>query len=87
MTPLNLIIMHVHVISFLRELNETCIFYYFQAVAGNIMTASPISDLNPLFLAAGVTLTVASKGQSLLEILVSLYHYSYRRIHEFYYKE
>lgn len=45
------------------------------------MTASPISDLNPLFLAAGVTLTVASKGQSLLEILVSLYHYSYRRIH------
>lgn len=53
----------------------------FQAVAGNIMTASPISDLNPLFLAAGVTLTVASKGQSLLEILVSLYHYSYRRIH------
>lgn len=38
------------------------------------MTASPISDLNPLFLAAGVTLTVASKGQSLLEILVSIYH-------------
>ncbi|XP_064622237.1 xanthine dehydrogenase/oxidase-like [Lineus longissimus] len=31
------------------------------AVGGNIMTASPISDLNPLFMAAGATLTVASK--------------------------
>lgn len=31
------------------------------AIAGNIMTASPISDLNPIFLAAGCTLHVASK--------------------------
>ena len=32
-----------------------------QAVGGNIMTASPISDLNPLFMAAGCHLTVGSK--------------------------
>ncbi|XP_060084653.1 xanthine dehydrogenase/oxidase-like [Ylistrum balloti] len=32
------------------------------AIGGNIMTASPISDLNPLFMAAGVMLHVASKG-------------------------
>ncbi|KAJ2098690.1 hypothetical protein GGI09_003181 [Coemansia sp. S100] len=29
-------------------------------IAGNIVTASPISDLNPVFLAAGATLTLAS---------------------------
>ncbi|TRY88303.1 hypothetical protein DNTS_016695 [Danionella cerebrum] len=33
------------------------------AVGGNIMTASPISDLNPVFMAAGCKLTVMSKGQ------------------------
>ncbi|KAA0711294.1 Xanthine dehydrogenase/oxidase [Triplophysa tibetana] len=32
------------------------------AVGGNIMTASPISDLNPVFMAAGCKLTVMSKG-------------------------
>ncbi|XP_077989770.1 xanthine dehydrogenase/oxidase-like [Glandiceps talaboti] len=32
------------------------------AVGGNIMTASPISDLNPLFMAAGCKLTLASKN-------------------------
>ncbi|XP_069743877.1 xanthine dehydrogenase/oxidase isoform X2 [Narcine bancroftii] len=31
------------------------------AVGGNIMTASPISDLNPLFVASGCQLTVASQ--------------------------
>lgn len=40
------------------------------AVAGNIMTASPISDLNPLFLAAGVTLTVASKDGGTRQIVM-----------------
>ena len=29
------------------------------------MTASPISDLNPLFMAAGVFLTLASKGKQI----------------------
>ncbi|KAI2654484.1 Aldehyde oxidase 1 [Labeo rohita] len=33
------------------------------AVGGNIMTASPISDLNPVFMAAGCKLTVMSKGE------------------------
>nr|XP_022334415.1 xanthine dehydrogenase/oxidase-like isoform X1 [Crassostrea virginica] len=40
------------------------------AVSGNIMTASPISDLNPLFLAAGVTLTVASKDGGTRQIVM-----------------
>ncbi|XP_052058893.1 xanthine dehydrogenase/oxidase-like isoform X1 [Mytilus californianus] len=34
------------------------------AVGGNIITASPISDLNPLFLAAGAVLQVESAGGS-----------------------
>ncbi|CAN9498296.1 unnamed protein product [Ophioblennius macclurei] len=34
------------------------------AVGGNIMTASPISDLNPVFMAAGCRLTVMDKGGS-----------------------
>ena len=38
--------------------------YFFQSVAGNIMTASPISDLNPLFLAAGCKLIAISKGKA-----------------------
>lgn len=33
-----------------------------QAVGGNIMTASPISDLNPVFMAAGCKLTLMDKG-------------------------
>ncbi|XP_067841272.1 xanthine dehydrogenase/oxidase-like [Heptranchias perlo] len=32
------------------------------AIGGNIMTASPISDLNPVFMASGCLLTLASKG-------------------------
>ncbi|XP_048831374.1 xanthine dehydrogenase/oxidase-like [Brienomyrus brachyistius] len=32
------------------------------AIGGNIMTASPISDLSPVFMAAGCKLTVVSKG-------------------------
>ena len=37
----------------------TCVL---QTVGGNIMTASPVSDLNPLFMAAGITLNFSSKG-------------------------
>lgn len=37
--------------------------FFFQAIGGNIATASPISDMNPLFMAAGVVLQLASKGQ------------------------
>ena len=36
----------------------------FKAVGGNIMTASPISDLNPVFMAAGCKLTVMDKGNT-----------------------
>lgn len=36
----------------------------FQAVGGNIMTASPISDLNPVFMAAGCRLTLMDKGNT-----------------------
>lgn len=32
------------------------------AIGGNIMTGSPISDLNPLFMAAGCELELKSKG-------------------------
>ncbi|XP_072912174.1 xanthine dehydrogenase/oxidase isoform X2 [Hemitrygon akajei] len=34
------------------------------AVGGNIMTASPISDLNPLFVASGCLLNLASQGST-----------------------
>lgn len=34
-----------------------------QAIGGNIMTASPISDLNPVFMAVGSKLTLMSKGK------------------------
>ena len=36
------------------------IFLVTQAVGGNLMTGSPISDLNPIFLAAGITLNLCS---------------------------
>ena len=45
------------------------------------MTASPISDLNPLFLAAGVTLQVASKGEKYhLDAFESFHFSSHPRI-------
>ena len=36
---------------------------FLQAVGGNIVTGSPISDLNPLFMAAGCTLELESKTE------------------------
>lgn len=38
-------------------------YMYCQAIGGNIMTASPISDLNPVFMAVGSKLTLMSKGK------------------------
>ncbi|XP_048259580.1 xanthine dehydrogenase/oxidase-like isoform X3 [Haliotis rufescens] len=35
------------------------------SIGGNVMTASPISDLNPLFVAAGAELTVGSKANGI----------------------
>jgi len=37
-------------------------FCVFQAVGSSVMNASPTSDLNPLLLAAGCWLTLASHG-------------------------
>lgn len=34
-----------------------------QSVGGNIITASPISDLNPVFMACGAKLTIVSRGE------------------------
>lgn len=36
---------------------------YCQAIGGNIITASPISDLNPVFMAVGSKLSLMSKGK------------------------
>lgn len=35
----------------------------FQSIGGNIITASPISDLNPVFMASGTKLTIVSRGE------------------------
>lgn len=32
-------------------------------IGGNIITASPISDLNPVFMASGAKLTIVSRGE------------------------
>ena len=49
------------------------------AVAGNIATASPISDLNPTLMACGATLTLASAGGGEREVPMSSFFLSYRR--------
>uniref|UniRef100_A0A673BLN5 xanthine dehydrogenase n=1 Tax=Sphaeramia orbicularis TaxID=375764 RepID=A0A673BLN5_9TELE len=49
------------------------------AVGGNIMTASPISDLNPVFMAAGVKLTLMDKDGSRLVQMDSRFFTGYRR--------
>lgn len=36
-----------------------------QSIGGNIITASPISDLNPVFMASGAKLTLVSRGEPL----------------------
>ncbi len=37
-------------------------------MAGNLVTASPISDLNPIFVAAGVSVTLASQGMPVVRL-------------------
>nr|XP_045608332.1 xanthine dehydrogenase/oxidase-like isoform X2 [Procambarus clarkii] len=50
------------------------------AIGGNIMTGSPISDLNPLLLAAGVTLTLHSQGDGERRVLMDQHFFTgYRR--------
>ena len=45
-----------------------------QGIGGNICNASPISDLNPTLLAAGVKLTIATKGMQAIDASI-LYSY------------
>ncbi|KAG7502396.1 xanthine dehydrogenase/oxidase [Solea senegalensis] len=46
------------------------------AVGGNIMTASPISDLNPVFMATGCKLTLMDKGKSFSTAPSSVHFYT-----------
>ncbi|KAJ7988705.1 hypothetical protein DPEC_G00312000 [Dallia pectoralis] len=49
------------------------------AIGGNIMTASPISDLNPVFMAAGCKLTVMSKAGQRVVVMDEKFFPAYRR--------
>ncbi|XP_070786572.1 xanthine dehydrogenase/oxidase isoform X1 [Enoplosus armatus] len=49
------------------------------AVGGNIMTASPISDLNPVFMAAGCKLTLMDKGGSRVVQMDDSFFTGYRK--------
>ena len=50
-----------------------------QAIGGNVMTASPISDLNPILMAARCRLTLASAGGKVadnqINVVFVLSHY------------
>jgi len=50
------------------------------ALAGNIATASPISDLNPVLMALGASLTLGSAGGAPREVLVREFFKSYRTV-------
>jgi xanthine dehydrogenase/oxidase len=50
------------------------------AIAGNIMTGSPISDLNPLFMAAGCVLTLQSHSKGIRSVTMDNHFFTgYRR--------
>ncbi|EFX65041.1 hypothetical protein DAPPUDRAFT_303976 [Daphnia pulex] len=50
------------------------------AIAGNIMTGSPISDLNPLFMAAGCVLTLQSHSKGIRLVTMDNHFFTgYRR--------
>ncbi|XP_034034746.1 xanthine dehydrogenase/oxidase [Thalassophryne amazonica] len=49
------------------------------AVGGNIMTASPISDLNPVFMVAGCKLTLMDKDSSRVVIMDNTFFTGYRK--------
>ncbi|KAF2682324.1 hypothetical protein K458DRAFT_432835 [Lentithecium fluviatile CBS 122367] len=48
------------------------------SLAGNIATASPISDANPVLLAAGATLEVVSKSEGSVDLPISSFFVAYR---------
>ncbi len=47
-------------------------------LGGNIVTASPISDLNPLWMAMGAVFTVAGEGTGTKDIKASDFFIAYR---------
>lgn len=48
------------------------------SVGGNIVTGSPISDVNPLYIAMGATFTVQGLGTEPRQILASEFFLGYR---------
>jgi xanthine dehydrogenase/oxidase len=49
------------------------------SLAGNIATASPISDMNPVLLASGATLTAESKARGKMSLPTSTFFTAYRK--------
>jgi xanthine dehydrogenase/oxidase len=49
------------------------------SLAGNLCTASPISDLNPVLMSLGAVLTLASEGQATRDVAVRDFFVGYRR--------
>ena len=60
------------------------------ALGGNIATASPISDLNPIWMAAGAVFTVAGEGTGERQVAAESFFLGYRKVdlqpHEILYK-
>jgi xanthine dehydrogenase/oxidase len=50
------------------------------SIGGNICTASPISDLNPLWIAAGASFTVVSQGQCSRTVDAKDFFLGYRKV-------
>ena len=49
-------------------------------IGGNVVTASPISDLNPLWMAAGATFTVQSWARGVREVPATAFFLGYRKV-------
>ena len=49
------------------------------SLAGNLCTASPISDLNPVLMSLGAVLTLAGEGEATREVAVRDFFVGYRR--------
>lgn len=50
------------------------------SVGGNICTASPISDLNPLWMAAGASFRIAGEGEGERDVPASSFFLGYRQV-------
>jgi xanthine dehydrogenase/oxidase len=48
------------------------------SIGGNVCTGSPISDLNPIWMAAGAVFTVAGEGTGERQVPASKFFISYR---------